>query len=109
LHGGFARGYTHVMSKATWLAAVLVVVLAGCAVHATQAQLVNRAAFDLNCDAAAISIVEIDELTRGARGCGRQATYVEVCDGPKYGNSSNNTKCTWVMNTTNDGTPAPAP
>ena len=35
----------------------------------------QRAAFDLQCAANKLQIVEIDFTTRGARGCGRQATY----------------------------------
>lgn len=94
------------MFKPTWVVATLAALLAGCAAHATQSQLINRAAFDLQCDADAISVVEIDDLTRGARGCGRQATYVEICDGAKNGGNSSQTKCTWVMNTANKTEPA---
>lgn len=99
------------MYKALRISVVVLAATAatGCTTGATHAQLVNRAAFDLNCDAAAISVVEIDELTRGARGCGRQATYVEVCNGPKVGENSHNTSCTWVMNTADDGAPAATP
>lgn len=35
----------------------------------------QRATFDLQCPAGKLQIVEIDLTTRGARGCGRQATY----------------------------------
>jgi hypothetical protein len=35
----------------------------------------QRAAFDLQCPANKLEIVEIDFMTRGARGCGRQGTY----------------------------------
>ena len=63
---------------------------------ATTDQLRARAAFDLQCEEAQLSVVKIDERTQGVRGCGQQATYVESCDGPKGGTS---TECTWVMNT----------
>jgi hypothetical protein len=75
------------------LLAVLVAafgILAGCT--ATESQLRSRAAFDLQCDAKSLQIVKIDSRTRGVRGCGQQATYVESCSGP------NGSNCTWVLN-----------
>jgi hypothetical protein len=35
----------------------------------------KRAVFDLQCPGDKVVITEIDDSTRGARGCGRQATY----------------------------------
>jgi hypothetical protein len=87
------------------LAAPVVVmfgILAGCT--ATESQLRSRAAFDLQCDAKSIQIVKIDARTRGVRGCGQQATYVESCSGP------NGSNCTWVLNNPPaDNTPTPTP
>ncbi|MBI2375726.1 MAG: hypothetical protein HYV07_17150 [Deltaproteobacteria bacterium] len=69
---------------------------------ATKEQLVRRAAFDLNCPEPQIDIQELDGRTRGVRGCGRQATYVEQCE-VVQGSRSN---CTWLLNA--DAQPAPA-
>jgi hypothetical protein len=80
--------------------------VAGCATTGPSAtellqdrRLVNRAAFDLDCQTEPISIIRIDEKTRGARGCGRQATYVQLCDAPV---DNPLRACAWVMN---GGTP----
>lgn len=43
-----------------------------------------------------LRVVELDSRTRGVQGCGKKATYVETCDGPKQAAM---TECTWVMNT----------
>lgn len=77
--------------KSAGLACLL---LSGCG--ASDEQLRARVAFDLNCGQDKIQIVEIDDKTRGVRACGQQATYVEACDGPKGGWT---TECTWVLNT----------
>jgi hypothetical protein len=42
---------------------------------------VKRASFDLDCTEP-LGVTNIDDKTRGVRGCGRQATYVELCDAP---------------------------
>jgi len=44
-------------------------------------RLVKRASFDLGC-AEPLGVTNIDDRTRGVRGCGRQATYVQLCDAP---------------------------
>jgi hypothetical protein len=73
---------------------------------ATDDQLKTRAAFDLNCPAAQVNVVELDSSTRGVTGCGQRATYIESCDAP-----SNNMarSCTWVLNNANQRPTAPAP
>jgi hypothetical protein len=63
---------------------------------ASEEQLRARAAFDLKCTDAQLSVVEIDDRTRGVIGCGGRATYVESCS--RYGQSGGKTGCTWVMN-----------
>ena len=61
---------------------------------ATLEQLRSRASFDLGCPANQLDVVEIDQRTRGVRGCGKQATYVESCT-----TADRSTGCTWVLNT----------
>ena len=65
-----------------------------------------RAAFDLNCPEKSITLIKIDEKTTGARGCGKQATYVESCQGTPSGNETN---CQWLMNSTATQAPQPSP
>jgi hypothetical protein len=67
--------------------------LLGCG--ATQEQLVRRAAFDLNCSESQISVVELDDRSRGVSGCGKKAVYLESCTTQNRERSS----CTWVLNT----------
>ena len=63
----------------------------------TNAQLVRRAAFDLNCSEREITLVTIDDQTEGVTGCGQRATYVQHCDSHDvYGGDQ---ECTWVLNT----------
>ena len=62
--------------------------LLGCGAATTQ-QLQKRASFDLECPIKDLEIVEIDYDTRGVRGCGRQATYVEHRQDDGW---------TWLMN-----------
>lgn len=57
-------------------------------------QLMKRAAFDLDC-AEPMHITRIDAKTRGVRGCGRRATYVQLCDAPGI---SFAVHCAWLMN-----------
>jgi hypothetical protein len=66
----------------------------GCATQTSGDRLRKRAAFDLHCTRDELSVTKLDENTRGVRGCGRQATYLYVCDRP------NNpfAECSWVMN-----------
>lgn len=62
--------------------------LLGCGTATTQ-QLQKRASFDLECPVKDLEIIEIDYDTRGVRGCGRQATYLE---------HRQNDGWTWLMN-----------
>ncbi|MEQ9501794.1 MAG: hypothetical protein RIT81_33290 [Deltaproteobacteria bacterium] len=81
---------------------VLAVLLAGCAAtRASHEQLLARASFDLECDASALEVVQIDDKTRGVKGCGQRATYVSTCEtgANRYGTYQHD--CTWVMNATN--------
>jgi hypothetical protein len=61
----------------------------GCS--ATKDQLLKRAAFDLGCTKDEMRVTRIDQRTRGVRGCGKQATYIESCDSARA-------SCTWVLN-----------
>lgn len=80
-------------------------VLAGCYATATTGQLHKRAAFDLGCEQ--VRLLEIDDRTQGVTGCGKRATYVEQCDGPRNNPA---TTCTWILNgTVADDGAAPAP
>lgn len=74
---------------------VLGVALGGCfgTTGASVEQLKARATFDLQCPAPATEVVELDARTRGVRGCGKQLTYVELCD-----NRPDGWHCTWVIN-----------
>ena len=73
----------------TFLSAVSLAALVGCS--ATKEQLLKRAAFDLRCTKDEMRVTRIDARTRGVRGCGKQATYIESCD-------ANRGSCTWVLN-----------
>ena len=55
-----------------------------------------RASYDLQCPEENLEVTEIDDATRGVRGCGQQVVYVEAC--PKN-------RCTWILNS--DSRPAP--
>ena len=68
--------------------------LASCGASAQQLR--SRAAFDLKCPEGQIEIVPIDGRTKGVRGCGKQATYVESCKGG--GANSPPYDCVWVLN-----------
>lgn len=59
-------------------------------------QLRKRAAFDLNCSAAKLEIIEIDNRTRGVTGCTQRVTYIENCRACANGYPS--CDCTWVLN-----------
>jgi hypothetical protein len=73
-------------------------VLAGACATTTSRhdRLLKRASFDFSCTKDELTVTKIDDRTRGVRGCGHQATYVETCDGPA---TSFARTCTWVMNT----------
>jgi len=62
-------------------------------------RLVNRAAFDLNCTEP-LGVTPIDAKTRGVRGCGKQATYVQICDAAI---DNPLRSCVWVMNNAHPG------
>jgi hypothetical protein len=86
------------------VAAALVAVL-GCAPPLSMPaweirRLLKRASFDLNCAGSDLHLTTIDEKTRRVRGCGGQATYVQLCDNP--GNDLYRS-CVWVMNSGNRG------
>jgi hypothetical protein len=66
-----------------------------CYATASTEQLVRRASFDLDCASKELGYERIDNSTLGVRGCGKQATYVESCDGPR---AKPETTCTWVLN-----------
>jgi|SoiMethySBSTD1v2_1073268.scaffolds.fasta_scaffold39914_3 hypothetical protein len=70
----------------------------GCATPraASPRLLEQRAAFDLGCQPAALTVYVFDERTRAVTGCGQRATYVEDCRAPGRA-------CTWVA----DVGPAP--
>lgn len=55
--------------------------------------LLTRATFDMQCPGPGLQVVNIDVRTKGVRGCGKQMTYVEVCD-----NRPDGWHCTWVLN-----------
>ena len=59
-----------------------------------QRRLINRASFDFECTGE-LNVIEVDEKTRSVGGCGRQVTYVQICDAP-YDNPMRS--CVWVMN-----------
>jgi len=82
--------------------AALVLGGAGCATTGPSAtellanrRLVVRAASDLDCPSAPLDITSLDEATRIVTGCGRRATYVEICDGAT---DSVTQRCTWLLN-----------
>lgn len=84
------------------LGALFAITLSACAMSATTSQLVKRASFDLDCAEEELEVVELDPRTRGVRGCGRRATYVEQCK--PCANGYQGCECTWLMNT--DARPA---
>ncbi len=72
----------------------LALVAEGClGTGASSEQLKARATFDLQCPAPQVEIVDIDERSKGVRGCGKQMVYVEICD-----NRPDGWHCTWVLN-----------
>ena len=52
--------------------------------------LLERASFDFDCPTHELTLVEIDDLTRGVKGCGKKAVYIANCVG---------FNCTWILNT----------
>jgi len=66
-----------------------VVSLLGCG--ASLQQLKTRAALDLECEAGAISLQQVDKLTQQASGCGKRAIYVQ-----QY--NQQQVAATWLLN-----------
>jgi|GEM_PF-2118690 len=77
------------------VAALALTTLAGCmgTSGASLEALRARSTFDLQCPSHELQLVNIDVRTKGIRGCGRQMTYVEICD-----NRPDGWHCTWVLN-----------
>ena len=73
------------------------VVGTGCATGATADQLRDRAAFDFDCSQQHLTLHEIDDQTIGVDGCGKRATYVEVCRACHNGYQG--CDCSWILNT----------
>lgn len=67
--------------------------LSGCG--ASLDKLVKRAEFDLDCPQNALEVIDLGELTKGVKGCGKRATYVESCNHPSRASQS----CKWILNT----------
>lgn len=59
----------------------------------TNIALQNRASFDLGCPKDQLTIVDIDDRTRGVSGCGKKSVYLYVCQTAGAPSS-----CTWVLN-----------
>lgn len=66
--------------------------VAGCAAHATEGQLHARAARELSCPHDNLRTREVDEKTRWVTGCGKSATYREVCKRGRDGET-----CKWAQ------------
>jgi hypothetical protein len=83
--GALSRGFPLLLALAA----------TGCfgASGASLEQLRARATFDLQCPSPETQLLDIDVRTKGVRGCGKQLTYVEVCD-----NRPDGWHCTWVLN-----------
>jgi hypothetical protein len=73
----------------------LVLVFVCCACGASLYQLKSRAHEDLHCPTEEITTWNVDRRTLGARGCGREAIYIEQCSGDYHTTED----CTWVLNT----------
>ena len=75
------------MTKRLFIGALAL--LSGSCMGAVVSQVVKRASYDLECSGDQIELVSLPGATFGARGCGKQATYVQSCD---------TSSCTWVIN-----------
>lgn len=64
---------------------------------ASKDKLLKRASFDTDCPESSLEIVEIDDRTRGVKGCDQRATYVETCK--PCANGYIGCECTWLLNT----------
>jgi hypothetical protein len=86
-------------SIARLVVAASLAMLFGCAppepARAPLNELASRAAYELDCPAQWLRLTDIDERVKGVDGCGKRATYVEVCQGAGA--------CSWWNNTS----PAP--
>jgi hypothetical protein len=69
--------------------------LCGCYATASSDQLARRASFDLECATHGLHYQGIDDSTMAVYGCGKQATYIESCDGSR---THALTTCTWILN-----------
>jgi|HubBroStandDraft_4_1064222.scaffolds.fasta_scaffold178087_2 hypothetical protein len=69
----------------------------GCA--SWQERLVPQAAFDLSCPEGQINVFLLNPHVAGVTGCGKKATYNDVCRG-MYGSD-----CQWVLNNQSNGAP----
>jgi hypothetical protein len=58
-------------------------------------RLLQRASFDLECAEGPLTTIVLDDKTRVVRGCGRQGTYVHLCDGPA---DTLMRTCVWLKN-----------
>lgn len=68
----------------------------GCGGGHTIEDLRRRASFDFQCPESELSLHELGGGTRGVRGCGHQATYIQNCRSYAYGAC---VEGDWVMNT----------
>lgn len=61
-----------------------------------------RASFDLECPEEKLRYTELNEDSWGVRGCGKQATYMWICNTKGYFRSGAvlvpSKKCQWVRN-----------
>jgi hypothetical protein len=87
-----ARARSLLRGRRAWLAALALAAAAGCATSSSReaSPLVKRAMFDLDCPREKLSWHNLGEDTWGVRGCGKQATYRQVCPVPL--------DCMWVRN-----------
>jgi len=93
-------------SRVTMLLFMLVPCLQGCAWGAKyraelDRQLLTRAAFDLNCPAERLTIVELTTTQKGVEGCGRRATYVWTQTTTESATAG--ARHEWIKNSETDG------
>jgi hypothetical protein len=84
-------------TRAPETAAVFLLAVAGCGGALEDEDLTTlktRASFDFDCPKSQIKTVTLDDRTRGVQGCGRRATYVQICQHQGMTNED----CTWVLN-----------
>ena len=84
-----SNGSVHRTMRSKRMMATLaaLVVMPGCAsAEQFHAVVKERAAYDLQCEAASLAVTDLPGMAYGVRGCGRQATYVVTgpsCQNPK--------------------------